>query len=65
MLHAHERQEICTKVSLENKGRDHLEDPCTDGRTQWFLQPVWKGVDWINLAQERDSYEHSMNFWVP
>jgi hypothetical protein len=26
---------------------------------------VWKGVDWINLAQERDSYEHSMNFWVP
>jgi len=35
--------------------RDHLEDLAVDGRIlNWILKTGWKGVDRIDLAQNRD-----------
>jgi hypothetical protein len=35
--------------------RNHLEDPCVDGRIIFmFLQEVlWVGMDWIELAENK------------
>jgi hypothetical protein len=39
--------------------RDHLEDPCVDGRIilKWIFRK-WDvgGMDWIDLAQDRDRW---------
>ena len=34
---------------------DHLKDPSIDGRTilKWILQKWNRGMDWIDLAQDR------------
>ena len=43
--------------------RDHLEDPGTDGRVilKWIFTK-WDGVmDWIELAQDRDSWRAHSN----
>ena len=52
--------------------RDHLGDPGVDGRIilRWILRK-WdvRGMDWIELAQERDSWltlvSAVMNLRVP
>ena len=38
--------------------RDHLEDPDVDGRIilRWFIRKWDGGIDWINLAQDRDKW---------
>jgi len=35
--------------------RDHLEDPCVDGRIilKWILKKRGGGMGWIDLAQDR------------
>ena len=51
--------------------RDHLEDPCVDGRI--ILRGTFRkwdgGMDWMELAQDRDScralVSTVMNFQVP
>jgi hypothetical protein len=44
-----EAREMCTIFWLENlKGRDHVEDRDTD------REIGWEGVDWMQLAQNRD-----------
>jgi hypothetical protein len=37
---------------------DHLEDPGVDGRIilKWILKKLDGGVDWINMAQDRDRW---------
>jgi hypothetical protein len=51
--------------------RDHLEDPDVDGgNIKMDLQEVGcGGMDWIDLAQDRDSWQlllnSVMNIWVP
>jgi hypothetical protein len=38
------------------KERHHWEDQDTGGRTilKWILEMGWYGMDWIDLAQDRD-----------
>jgi hypothetical protein len=37
---------------------DHLEDPGVDGRIilKWIFERLGRGVDWIDLAQDRDTW---------
>jgi hypothetical protein len=50
---------------------DHLEDPGVDGRVilKWIFQKWDGGVDWIDMAQDRDWWralvKAVMNFRVP
>ena len=38
--------------------REHLEDPGVDGKTilRWIFRKWDGGVDWIDLAQDRDRW---------
>ena len=50
------------------KERDHWEDPAVDGRImlRWiFRQWDVGGMDWIELAQDRDSSRALVNLRVP
>jgi hypothetical protein len=54
------------------KERDHLEDLSVDGRIkfEWiFKEQDWEGVDWIDVAQDMDSWRAVLNaelkFQVP
>jgi hypothetical protein len=42
---------------------DHLGDPGVDGRTilKWILKKWDGGVDWIELAQDRDRWQALVN----
>jgi len=43
--------------------RDHLEDPSVDGRiiVKWIFRKLGGGMDWIDLAQIRDSWRALVN----
>ena len=43
--------------------RDHFEDPGVDGRIilRWIFRKLDVGMDWIELAQERDSWRALVN----
>jgi hypothetical protein len=46
------------------KEKDHVEDPEVDGRIilRWILRIVGcEGMDWIDLAQDRDRWPAFMN----
>jgi hypothetical protein len=46
------------------KVRDHWEDQDIDGWTilKWILREIrWDGVDWIDLAQDRDQWRALVN----
>jgi hypothetical protein len=51
--------------------RDHLEDPCVDGRIilRWIFRKWDRGMDWIDLTPDRDRWlalvNSVMNVWVP
>jgi hypothetical protein len=70
--HAWGTEEVHTGFWWENlrKG-DHLEDLVTDGRIilKWILKKLDGGMDWINLAQDRDKWmalvNAVMNLLVP
>jgi hypothetical protein len=50
--------------ALVNSPTDHLEDLGADGRinTKMDLQKVgWGGMDWIDLAQDRDRGRELVN----
>jgi len=38
--------------------RDHLVDPGVDGRIilRWVLRKGWVGMDWIDVAQDRERW---------
>jgi hypothetical protein len=50
---------------------DHLSDPGIDGRIilKWIFKQGDGGMDWIELAQDRDRWQALvnvlMNLWVP
>jgi hypothetical protein len=43
--------------------RDHLEDPGADGRIilKWILKKWDRGMDWFDLAQDRDRWRALVN----
>jgi len=44
--------------------RDHLEDPCLDGKIilRWiFSKGVGGGIDWIDVAQDMDRWRALLN----
>jgi hypothetical protein len=43
--------------------RNHLKDLCVDGRIilKWSLGRVERGIDWIDLAQDRDRWRAVVN----
>jgi hypothetical protein len=56
MWHAWERREKCAGLWRESpKERYHLEDQVVDERmgSEWMLERLAGGVEWINLAQDR------------
>jgi hypothetical protein len=64
MWHAWERGETCTGFWWESpKERDHLGDRCVDGRmgSKWTLGRLFGGVEWIQLAQDRDRWRSVVN----
>jgi hypothetical protein len=42
---------------------DHLKDPGVDGRIilKWTCEKLAGGMDWINLAQDRDRWRALVN----
>jgi hypothetical protein len=66
MCHAWERGETCTGFWCESpRERDHLEDQGVDGRmgSKWTLGRLVGvgGVEWIDLAQDRDRWRAVVN----
>jgi hypothetical protein len=65
MWHAWERIENYTRFWLESrKERDHLEDQGVGGMmgSEWILgRLAWGGVDWIQLAQDRDRWRAAVS----
>ena len=43
--------------------RDHLKDPGVDGRIilKWVFEKWDGGIDWIDLAQNRDRWQAIVN----
>ena len=60
---------MCTGFWWGNlRERDHLEDAGIDGKIilRWLFRIVgFRGMDWIELAQDRDRWRALMNFRVP
>jgi hypothetical protein len=42
---------------------DHLDDPSVDGRIilKWIFEMLNEGIDWIDLAYERDRWQADVN----
>jgi hypothetical protein len=51
-----EMSRSCSTYGGEERGRDHLEDPGVDGKIilRWIFRK-W-GIEWIELAQDRDRW---------
>jgi hypothetical protein len=58
------RREVFTGFWWGNRReRDHLEDPGIDGRItlRWIFRKWDGGKNWIDLAQDRDTWRELMN----
>ena len=58
------RGEVCTGFWWGNLGeRDHWGDPGVDGRIilKWIFRMWNVGMDWIELAQDRASWQAFVN----
>jgi hypothetical protein len=57
-----ERVEVYTEFSWGNvRERDHLEDPDIDGRIILKWEVGCGGMDWIDLAQDRERWRAPVN----
>jgi hypothetical protein len=64
MWHAWERSGKCTGFCWEGKKeRDHFEAQGVDGRmgSEWILGRLARGVEWNQLAQDRDRWRAVVN----
>jgi hypothetical protein len=53
-----ERRSACRILVGRSEGRNHLGDPGVDGRIilKWMFKTWVGGMDWIELAQDRDRW---------
>jgi len=71
MWHVYRRKRRKQGFGGKPEGRDHLEDLGVDGRIilRWKFRTWNGGMDWIELAQDRDRrlalVNAVMNLWVP
>ena len=58
-----ERGGAYSVVVGKHEGTDHLEDPGVDGRIimKWIFRMWDGGMDWIDLAQDRDRWLTHVN----
>jgi hypothetical protein len=51
------------RILVGNPERDHWEDQDVGGWTilKWILERDWIGMDWIDLAQDRDQWKALVN----
>ena len=65
MWHVWQRGEVCTGFWWGNlRERDHWGDPGADGRIilRWIFRKYGcGGMDWIELAQDRDRWQALVN----
>jgi hypothetical protein len=62
MQHVLGREEVCRGFWWENlKEIDHLEDRGIDGRITDLMEVGCGGMDWIDLAQEKDRWRPLVN----
>ena len=64
-----ERRGAYRFLGKRSEGKNHLVDPGVDGRIilKWIFKK-WdvKGMDWIDLAQDRDTLVNVVtDLWVP
>ena len=58
-----ERRVVYRVLVGKPEGRDHLENPGADGRIilRWIMMKWDGGMDWIDLAQDRDRWRALVN----
>jgi hypothetical protein len=64
MWHGWKKRVKCTGFWWESlKERDHLDDQDVDGRmgSEWLLGRLNRGVEWIQLAQDRGQRRDLLN----
>ena len=63
MARAAERRGIFRALVGNPEGKNHLEDPRMDGRIilRWIFSKWDGGMDWIDLARDRDRWRALVN----
>ena len=58
-----ERRGVYRVLVGKTEGKNHLGDPGVDGRIilRWIFRKWYEGTEWIELAQDRDTWRALVN----